>query len=132
MADEQTSLTVHVRHVEAGEHVLAATFLGEEPALALTGGVMLIGEPGAQRHLDATGSPDGRFIVTSMQENALHGWRLVDSRNMRMTGYPGKTRSMSWSSEGHWLATSGADACVVWPFKDKDGPMGKPPRECGV
>ncbi len=83
-------------------------------------------------HLDATVSPDGRFLVTSMQENALHGWRLADSRNMRMTGYPGKTRSLSWSHDGHWLATSGADACVVWPFKDKDGPMGKPPRECGV
>jgi len=83
-------------------------------------------------HLDVLASPDGRFIVTSMQENALHGWRLQDSRNMRMTGYPGKTRSLSWSHDGNWLATSGADACVVWPFKEKDGPMGKPPRECGV
>ena len=83
-------------------------------------------------HLDVTVSPDGRFLVTSMQENALHGWRLADARNMRMTGYPGKTRSLSWSHDGHWLATSGADACVVWPFKDKDGPMGKAPRECGV
>ena len=83
-------------------------------------------------HLDAAFSPDGRFLVTSMQENALHGWRLADSRNMRMTGYPAKTRSLSWSHDGQWLATSGADAAVVWPFKDKDGPMGKAPRECGV
>ena len=83
-------------------------------------------------HLDATFSPDGRFLVTSMQESALHGWRVADSRNMRMTGYPGKTRSLSWSHDGAWLATSGADAAVVWPFKDKDGPMGKAPRECGV
>jgi WD40 repeat protein len=83
-------------------------------------------------HLDATFSRDGRFLVTSMQENALHGWRLQDSRNMRMTGYPAKTRSLSWSHDGQWLATSGADAAVVWPFKDKDGPMGKAPRECGV
>ncbi len=83
-------------------------------------------------HLDATFSPDGRFLVTSMQENALHGWRLADARNMRMTGYPGKTRSMSWSHDGAWLATSGADGAVVWPFKDKDGPMGKAPREGGV
>jgi WD40 repeat protein len=83
-------------------------------------------------HLDATVSPDGRFLVTSMQENALHGWRLADGRNMRMTGYPSKTRSLSWSNDGHWLATSGAEACVVWPFKEKDGPMGKPPKECGV
>jgi hypothetical protein len=83
-------------------------------------------------HLDTAFSPDGRFLVSSMQENALHGWRLADSRNMRMTGYPGKTRSMSWSHDGAWLATSGAEAAIVWPFKDKDGPMGKAPRECGV
>ncbi len=83
-------------------------------------------------HLDATFSPDGRFLVTSMQENVLHGWRLQDSRHMRMTGYPAKTRSLSWSHDGAWLATSGADAAVIWPFKDKDGPMGKAPRECGV
>jgi WD40 repeat protein len=83
-------------------------------------------------HLDVSFSADGRFLVTSMQENALHGWRLQDSRNMRMTGYPGKTRSLSWSHDGQWLATSGADAVVIWPFKDKDGPMGKAPRECGV
>ena len=256
MADEATSLTQHVRPIEAGAHVVAAAFIDDQPALALADGALLIGAPGAQQrvaahpdgavlvatsdgkrlitggddgrvvatdaagemaeiadekgrwidavtthagviawsagkqarsrdaagavkswsapttvrglsllpkgyrlalahyngvslwfpnasaepvllewkgsHLDATCSPDGRFLVTTMQENALHGWRLADSRNMRMTGYPGKTRSASWSPEGHWLATSGADACVVWPFKDKDGPMGKAPRECGI
>jgi len=83
-------------------------------------------------HIEATFSPDGRFLVTSMQENALHGWRLADQRHMRMTGYPGKSRSLSWSHDGKWLASSGADACIIWPFADKDGPMGKPPRECGV
>lgn len=83
-------------------------------------------------HLDVTFSADGRFIVTSMQENALHGWRLADKHHMRMTGYPAKTRSLSWSSDGKWLATSGADASIIWPFESKDGPMGKSPRECGV
>ncbi len=83
-------------------------------------------------HLDITFSPDGRFLVTSMQENAMHGWRLADSKHMRMSGYPAKPRSTAWSPDGHWLATSGADACVVWPFDSKDGPMGKTPRECGV
>ncbi len=83
-------------------------------------------------HLDVTVSPDGRFAVTSMQENALHGWRLDDRKDMRMSGYPAKTRSLSWSGDGQWLATSGAEACVVWPFQGRDGPMGKAPRECGV
>ena len=37
-------------------------------------------------HIDVTWSPDGRFVVTSMQENALHGWRLrPDKGHMRMT-----------------------------------------------
>jgi WD40 repeat protein len=83
-------------------------------------------------HLDVCFSPDGRFLITSMQENMLHGWRIADKQDLRMSGYPAKTRSFSWSSDGHWLATSGAHACIVWPFKDKDGPMKKAPRECGA
>ena len=31
-------------------------------------------------HLDVTVSPDARYVVTSMQENALHGWRLSTTR----------------------------------------------------
>jgi WD40 repeat protein len=84
-------------------------------------------------HIDVTWSPDGRFVITTMQENALHGWRLQPDRgHMRMSGYPGKVRSVSWSSDGHWLATSGAEATIVWPFDSKEGPTGKAPRECGV
>lgn len=83
-------------------------------------------------HIDATFSPDGRFLVTSMQENALHGWRLEDNRHMRMTGYPAKIKSWSWSAKGKWLATSGASAAIVWPFASKDGPMGKAPLELGM
>jgi WD40 repeat protein len=83
-------------------------------------------------HIDVLVSADGRFVVTSMQENALHGWRIEDKAHMRMTGYPAKTRSMSWSHDGAWLATSGAEAAIIWPFSGKDGPMGKAPRECGV
>ncbi|MCJ2051488.1 WD40 repeat domain-containing protein [Methylobacterium sp. J-070] len=84
-------------------------------------------------HIDVTWSPDGRFVVSTMQESALHGWRLQPDRgHMRMSGYPGKVRSVAWSSDGHWLATSGAEAAIVWPFDSKEGPTGKAPRECGV
>ncbi len=83
-------------------------------------------------HTDVTFSPDGRFVVTSMQENALHGWRVTDRANMRMSGYPSRVKSLAWSADGFWLATSGADSCVVWPFREKDGPMNKAPRECAV
>jgi WD40 repeat protein len=83
-------------------------------------------------HLDVTWSPDGRFVVSSMQENTLHGWRLPEKADMRMSGYPSKTRSLTWSHDGNWLGTSGADAAIVWPFSSKEGPMGKAPRECGI
>jgi WD40 repeat protein len=79
-------------------------------------------------HLGATVSPDGRFVVTTMQEPMLHGWRLADGQHMRMSGYAARVMSMSWSADGHWLATSGATQLVLWPFQGKDGPMGKTPR----
>ncbi|WP_213740773.1 WD40 repeat domain-containing protein [Bradyrhizobium sp. dw_411] len=81
----------------------------------------------AGSHLGVVFSPDNKFLVTAMHEPALHGWRLADSRHMRMTGYPGRVRSMSWSAGGKALATSGADSVILWPFASKDGPMGKEP-----
>jgi WD40 repeat protein len=83
--------------------------------------------PWAGSHLAVTFSPDNKFLVTAMHEAALHGWRLADNRHMRMTGYPGRVRSMSWSAGGKFLATSGADTVIMWPFASKDGPMGKEP-----
>lgn len=84
-------------------------------------------------HLDVTWSPDARFVVSSMQENALHGWRLLpDKGDMRMAGYPSKTRSFAWTVDKKWLATSGAEAVILWPFETKEGPMGHRPKECGV
>jgi WD40 repeat protein len=81
----------------------------------------------AGSHLGVVFSPDNKFLVTAMHEPALHGWRLADARHMRMTGYPGRVRSMSWTAGGKALATSGADALIMWPFASKDGPMGKEP-----
>ena len=79
-------------------------------------------------HTGLAMSPDGDSIVTSMQENALHGWRMSDSQHMRMTGYPAKTESLSFTKNGKWLASSGAESVVLWPFHG-GGPMGKPPTE---
>ena len=79
-------------------------------------------------HLAATVSPDGRFLVTAMQEPMLHGWRLSDRKHMRMSGYAARVTSLGWTSGGRWLATSGAPQLILWPFQTKDGPMGKEPR----
>ena len=79
-------------------------------------------------HLGATVSPDGRFLVTTMQEPMLHGWRLADRKHMRMSGYAARVTSFGWTVGGRWLATSGAPQLILWPFQAKDGPMGKEPR----
>jgi hypothetical protein len=79
-------------------------------------------------HLGARFSPDGRFLVTSMQEPMLHGWRLDDRKDMRMSGYASRVRSFAWTADGKWLATSGSNQIVLWPFSGKDGPMGKQPQ----
>ncbi|MGB7098846.1 MAG: WD40 repeat domain-containing protein [Xanthobacteraceae bacterium] len=79
-------------------------------------------------HLGVTVSPDGRFLVTTMQEPMLHGWRLADGKHMRMSGYAARVASLGWTTGGHWLATSGSTQLILWPFQTKDGPMGKQPR----
>ena len=79
-------------------------------------------------HTGIAMSPDGDCVVTAMQENSLHGWRLSDGQHMRMTGYPAKTQALSFTKNGKWLASSGADSVVLWPFHG-GGPMGKPPTE---
>jgi WD40 repeat protein len=79
-------------------------------------------------HLAVSFSPDGKFLVTAMQEPMLHGWRVVDRKNMRMSGYSAKVRSLDWTADGHWLASSGSEQLILWSFQSKDGPMGKPPR----
>jgi WD40 repeat protein len=79
-------------------------------------------------HLGATISPDGRFLVTTMQEPMLHGWRLADRKHMRMSGYATRVTSLGWTLGGRWLATSGSTQLILWPFQGKDGPMGKEPR----
>ncbi|MFT8990803.1 MAG: WD40 repeat domain-containing protein [Gluconobacter albidus] len=79
-------------------------------------------------HIAIAIHPGGEALVTSMQENDLHGWRLSDGHNMRMSGYPKQVKSMGFTRNGRWLATAGADAIVLWPFTG-GGPMGKAPAE---
>ncbi len=79
-------------------------------------------------HIGMALHPEGDAVVTAMQENSLHGWTLPEGKHLRMTGYPSKTRAMSFSRAGKWMATSGSDAMVLWPFFG-GGPMGRAPLE---
>jgi WD40 repeat protein len=85
----------------------------------------------AGSHVAIAWSPDGKFLISGMQENALHGWRVADEKNMRMGGYPAKVKSLVFLAKGNLMATSGANGVVVWPFAGSTGPMGKQAAEVG-
>jgi WD40 repeat protein len=79
-------------------------------------------------HLGVTISLDGKFLITTMQEPTLHGWRIADAKHMRMSGYSARVRSLSWTVNGEFLATSGSEQLILWPFDGRDGPMGRQPK----
>lgn len=85
----------------------------------------------AGSHVTAAFSPDGKFLVSAMQDNQLHGWRVADEKNMRMGGYPSKVKSLVFLAKGNMMATSGSSGVVVWPFAGSTGPMGKQAAEVG-
>jgi WD40 repeat protein len=124
------------------QHLLAALAFdpkGRRLAAATYGGAVLwyarIAEQKAAMlkwagsHIGLVWSPDGRFIVSSMQEGELHGWRLADAKDMRMGGYPAKVKSLCFLAGGMIMATSGAQGAVIWPFSGANGPMGKQASE---
>lgn len=79
-------------------------------------------------HLAVAINPEGTIVATSTQEGDVHGWRLDEKREMRMSGYQSKVKSLAFSADGQWLCTSGADVMVAWPF-DGPGPEGRAPLE---
>ncbi|MGV8842062.1 MAG: WD40 repeat domain-containing protein [Pseudomonas sp.] len=81
----------------------------------------------AGSHLAVTWSPDARFVLTSMQENCIRGWRLKEPQDLHMSGYGSRVRSWTWLHGGRWLATSAGDCVACWPFKKRSGPMGETP-----
>ncbi len=83
----------------------------------------------AGSHTGVSFSPDDRFVMTRMQENALHGWRLRDKADLRMSGYPQKVKGWVWAGKLPWLATTGADQAILWPFDGAQGPMGRGPTQ---
>lgn len=85
----------------------------------------------AGSHVVSAFSPDGKFLISAMQDNQLHGWRVADEKNMRMGGYPAKVKSLVFLSKGQMMATSGSNGVVVWPFAGSTGPMGKQAAEVG-
>jgi hypothetical protein len=139
-----------LRSVELPVSVNALAFdsAGKQLAMAHAGGVTLWqqrndtpanaqDEEADLRRLEWSGlhrtlawSPDDRYLVTGMQENALHGWRVADAADIEMGGYEGQPRSLSFASDGRYLATSGSMRPVCWRF-DPPG-RSEAPEQCGT
>lgn len=81
-------------------------------------------------HIGVSWSPDGKFLMTATQENELHGWRLSDGNDMRMSGYASKVRSLAWIAKPPYLVTAGSESVTAWSFAG-GGPMGKNAFEFG-
>ena len=121
----------------ATANALAFSPSGGTLAIAHHDGVTLWADDGSTRLLAWPGyhralawSPDGRYLVTGMQENALHGWRVADGGDIEMGGYPGQPLSIAFSHDGRYLATSGATRPVCWDFDPPGARQG--PIECGI
>ncbi|HZB93980.1 MAG TPA: WD40 repeat domain-containing protein [Stellaceae bacterium] len=81
-------------------------------------------------HIGVWWSPDGAYLITATQESELHGWRMADGSDLRMSGYATKVRSLDWVGKPRYLVSGGAESVVAWPFSGS-GPAGKTPLELG-
>ena len=81
-------------------------------------------------HVALRWSTDGKFIATGTQENDIHVWRVAQTADMRMQGYPAKVKSLSWTADARFLYTSAQPVFTAWSFSGK-GPEGKPPLQFG-
>jgi WD40 repeat protein len=125
--------------IELPAPALALSFSPDGRCLAAahSDGVTLWSDTGLPRRLAWRGyhralawSPNGLYLVTGMQENALHGWRVADGGDIEMGGYPGQPLSLSFAHDGRYLVTSGGTRPVCWGF-DAPG-AADPPVECGI
>lgn len=88
-------------------------------------------------HTKLLWSPDGKFLLSAMQDASLHGWKIGPAlksqeagNEMHMQGYEAKIQSLAFTAKGEYLATSGAAQIVCWPFFD-GGPWEKQPMMLG-
>jgi WD40 repeat protein len=73
-------------------------------------------------------TPDDSVIAAGLQDRTLHFWRLKSAKDSEMRGFPFKAKVVDFSHDGRWLAQTGAEQVLVWPFHD-GGPEGAMPLQ---
>ncbi len=72
-------------------------------------------------------SPSAKFVATGLQAETLYVGRRNSTDHLQMSGYPSRTRSLSWTPDSLLLATTGGKATIIWNFGGK-GPENSRPR----
>ncbi|MES2684026.1 MAG: hypothetical protein V4650_10955 [Pseudomonadota bacterium] len=78
--------------------------------------------------INAHWSPDGKVLAAGSIDKSVHFWRAGAWLDSKMGGYAKKPAVLAWSADSKYLATTGEDAIIVWPFSGK-GPEGSKPMQ---
>ncbi|MDO9454415.1 MAG: hypothetical protein Q7J29_16360 [Stagnimonas sp.] len=78
--------------------------------------------------INAHWSPDGKVLAAGSIDKSVHFWRAGAWLDSKMGGYQKKPQALAWSADSKFLATTGEDAIIVWPFAGK-GPEGSKPMQ---
>lgn len=78
--------------------------------------------------INAHWSPDGKVLAAGSIDKSVHFWRAGAWLDSKMGGYAKKPQALAWSADSKFLATTGEDAIIVWPFVGK-GPEGSKPMQ---
>ncbi|MEJ8277672.1 WD40 repeat domain-containing protein [Pseudonocardia spirodelae] len=69
-------------------------------------------------------SPSGRWVVGGSQDATLHGWKVDDGSDFRMSGFPTTVSLPTFAGTGRWLACCSGDVVTCWDFSGA-GPTGR-------
>lgn len=134
--DERSNAVAELDH-ESSIQALAFEPEGNRLAVAHYSGVT-IWEPHGQEwladrwtcpglHIGLSWSPHGRHLVSAIQENTVHSWRLADGTESDMAGFGAKPRSLAWFGEPPLIASAGLDEVVCWRLRAQGQPTADPP-----
>ncbi len=110
MAGESSSLTHCVVPFDAGDHVIAAAFIGAQPALALTDGNVRLGDDAQEKRVAA--HPNGSILVAAADAGRL----MTGGDDGRVVAIDSEGKATELADEkGKWIDAIAARAgAVAW------------------
>ena len=77
-------------------------------------------------------APNGRWVVGGSQDATLHGWKVNDGTDFRMSGFPATVSQLSFEDTGRWMVCASGDRiCTDGAPKSPHGPV-SPRPPCAI